>query len=215
MLILASVNLKVEQIIQHYLLIYFFLETILQSATSCGVSLEQQISDGPVTYWMIVAIIMTLVCFGLLVICIITVLVLLKTRKGKLSICIGLPKTVMQQCRMEKDSRRVDANMRDGIHPRRHTEMLESMYTNNIYIERNQSDEYTNLELQDYNHVYATPFKKQDFDIYSSSMESTAALTPNPAYQVGSLQSDSSLIDGVIPMQLNPICISTNGSLKV
>ena len=112
--------------------------------------------------------------------------------------------------------------MRDGIHPRRHTEMLESMYTNNIYIERNQIDEYTNLELQDYNHVYATPFKKQDLDIYSSSMESTAALTPNPAYQVGSYRSDSSLsgitdspLDGVIPMQLNPLCISIDGSLKV
>ena len=159
----------------------------LQSIIS-SVNLEEQINDTPGNYWMIVAIIMAIVCFGLLVICIITVLILLKIRKGKTS-----TDTVMQQYSMDENSRMVVANMRDGIHSRRHTEMLESMYTNMIYIERNQIDDYTSLEMQDYNHVYTSPFRKQEFDIHSSSMlESTVALTPNPAYQIGSHQSDSS-----------------------
>ncbi len=132
----------------------------LQSAAiSCGVNLEEQISDTLVNYWMIVTIIITLACFGLLI-CIITVLILLKTRKGKLSTSTGLVlNTIMQQRRMDEDSStKVDDNKRDGLHPRRHTEMLESMYTNDIYVERNQIDAgYTSLELQDYNHVYAFP----------------------------------------------------------
>ena len=54
----------------------------------------------------------------------------------------------MQQYSMEEDSRRVVANnMRDGIHPIQHTEILESMYNNDIYTD-------TSLELH---HVYDTP----------------------------------------------------------
>ena len=82
----------------------------------------------------------------------------------------------MQQYSMEEDSRRVVANnMRDGIHPIQHTEILESMYNNDIYTD-------TSLELH---HVYDTPSlrtsghkstgnKKLDTVLYLHTQLSTA-----------------------------------------
>ena len=154
---------------------------LLTTACASSTTFNKQLDSSPsVHYWKITAILTTIMSVLLILIYIATLLFFLrKIRKAR--------------CSVVQQHKAIEFATEEYIHslsqPKRNRK-LESMCANDSYMQ--PTDFYKELQMIDYNHVYATPSRDIDKGTCSGSASFNDCVQ-NPAYQIGSYQSESGI----------------------